>query len=113
MLARFARSVVARPSARLFVPALPVRGFADSAFLPKEDVAPRVIQVVQGFDKVDNDSVTADVKFSDLGLDSLDSIEVVMAFEDEFTVEITDDDAEKIQSTADAIKYIAEHPGAK
>ncbi|CAI5975816.1 unnamed protein product [Closterium sp. NIES-64] len=49
----------------------------------------------------------------DLGLDSLDGVEVVMAFEEEFAVEIPDADADKIQSCADAIAYIASHPQAK
>jgi NADH dehydrogenase (ubiquinone) 1 alpha/beta subcomplex 1 len=46
-------------------------------------------------------------------LDSLDAVEVVMAFEDEFGIEIPDADADKIQSTADAIKYIVAHPKAQ
>ena len=45
----------------------------------------------------------------DLGLDSLDTVEVVMAFEEEFAVEIPDSEADKILSTADAISYIAAH----
>mmetsp|Transcript_19513 Transcript_19513/g.21822 ORF Transcript_19513/g.21822 Transcript_19513/m.21822 type:complete len:114 (-) Transcript_19513:225-566(-) len=112
MLARFARSVVNRPSARVLPPAFQVRGFADTSFLSTEVVAPRVVEVVKAFDKVNADAVNTDVKFSDLGLDSLDSVEVVMAFEDEFVIEIGDEDAEKIQSTGDAIKYIVTHPGA-
>jgi len=50
---------------------------------------------------------------NDLGLDSLDAVEVVMSFEDEFAIEIPDADAEKIVSTADAIKYVLQHPHAK
>lgn len=49
----------------------------------------------------------------DLGLDSLDTVEVVMAFEEEFGVEIPDAEAEKILSTNEAIDYIASHPQAK
>jgi len=49
----------------------------------------------------------------DLGLDSLDTVEVVMAFEEEFAVEIPDVEADKILSTADAIQYISAHPQAK
>jgi len=48
----------------------------------------------------------------DLGADSLDIVELVMAFEEEFGVEIPDDAAEKIQTVGDAIKYISEHQGA-
>ena len=49
----------------------------------------------------------------DLGLDSLDTVEVVMAFEEEFAIEIPDSEADKILSTADAINYVAAHPQAK
>lgn len=50
---------------------------------------------------------------NDLGLDSLDTVEVVMAFEEEFALEIPDADADKIFSCADAIDYIASQPRAK
>lgn len=49
----------------------------------------------------------------DLGLDSLDVVELVMAFEEEFQVEIPDADADKIFSVEDAVNYIASHPMAK
>ena len=49
----------------------------------------------------------------DLGLDSLDTVEVVMAIEEEFAIEIPDADADKILSCADAIKYLEGHPQAK
>ena len=48
----------------------------------------------------------------DLGADSLDIVELVMAFEEEFGVEIPDDAAEKIATVGNAIKYISEHQGA-
>jgi acyl carrier protein len=47
---------------------------------------------------------------NDLGLDSLDSVEVVMAIEEEFSVEIPDKDADEIRTVGDAIKYISELP---
>ncbi len=49
----------------------------------------------------------------DLGLDSLDVVELVMAFEEEFCIEIPDNDADKIFSVEDAVNYIAQHPMAK
>ena len=49
----------------------------------------------------------------DLGADSLDTVELVMAFEEEFDLEIPDDDAEKITTVGDAVKYIEEHAGKK
>jgi len=58
--------------------------------------------------------VTAGAHFQkDLGLDSLDTVEVVMAFEEEFAVEIPDSEADKIMSASDAINYISAHPHAK
>ena len=50
---------------------------------------------------------------NDLGLDSLDTVELVMAIEDEFCIEIPDDDAEKIASVPQAAAYLAKHPNAK
>ncbi len=58
---------------------------------------------------VDMEKVTAEASFvDDLGADSLDTVELVMAFEEEFNVEIPDEDAEKILKVQDAVKYIEE-----
>ena len=58
--------------------------------------------------------VTASASFSgDLGLDSLDAVELVMALEEEFGFEIPDAEADKLSSTAEAISYLAAHPQAK
>ncbi|MEK7220211.1 MAG: acyl carrier protein [candidate division NC10 bacterium] len=59
---------------------------------------------------VDEAEVTAEAKFiDDLGADSLDTVELVMALEEEFGIEIPDEDAEKIATVRDAITYIREH----
>ena len=59
---------------------------------------------------VEEDEVTPDAKFiEDLGADSLDTVELVMAFEEEFDLEIPDEDAEKIATVGDAISYIKEN----
>jgi len=59
---------------------------------------------------VDAEQVTADAKFiEDLGADSLDTVELVMALEEEFGIEVPDDEAEKLQSVSDVIKYIEEN----
>jgi acyl carrier protein len=59
---------------------------------------------------VDESKVTEDASFvDDLGADSLDTVELVMAFEEEFGVEIPDDAAEKIVTVRDAVGYIKEH----
>ena len=58
---------------------------------------------------VNPDQVTPDAKFiEDLGADSLDTVELVMALEEEFGHEIPDEEAEKLQSVGDVIKYIEE-----
>ena len=59
---------------------------------------------------VNADQVTPDAKFiEDLGADSLDTVELVMALEEEFDIEIPDEDAEKMTTVADAIKYLENH----
>ena len=61
---------------------------------------------------VDAEEVIADASFTDdLGADSLDIVELVMAFEEEFGIEIPDEDAEKIQRVKEAVSYIEQHSG--
>ena len=61
---------------------------------------------------VDADEVTAEASFTeDLGADSLDIVELVMAFEEEFGLEIPDEDAEKIGKVQEAISYIEKNQG--
>jgi len=74
------------------------------------DVSEKVIQIVSEQMNVDKSQVTPETTFiNDLGADSLDTVELVMQFEDEFNLSIPDEDAEKIQAVGDAIKYIEEH----
>lgn len=63
---------------------------------------------------VDEAEVTSEASFvDDLGADSLDVVELVMALEEEFEIEIPDEDAEKIVKVAEAVKYIEQHaPGS-
>lgn len=61
---------------------------------------------------VDAEEVAPDASFvEDLGADSLDTVELIMAFEEEFGVEISDDDAEKIRKVRDAVDYIDKRAG--
>ena len=61
---------------------------------------------------VDEEEVTAKASFvDDLGADSLDTVELVMGFEEEFDLEIPDEDAEKITTVQDAVTYIDGHKG--
>jgi len=77
-------------------------------------VQERVIGVVKAFAKVDAKKVTPTSAFgADLGLDSLDTVEVVMAMEEEFAVEIPDAEADKIQSIPEAVAYLSANPDAK
>jgi acyl carrier protein len=65
-------------------------------------------------DQVTPEQVTPEASFTDdLGADSLDVVELVMAFEEEFGIEIPDEDAEKISKVQDAIQYIEEQAKAE
>jgi NADH dehydrogenase (ubiquinone) 1 alpha/beta subcomplex 1 len=76
--------------------------------LSRASITERILEVLKGYDKVDVNKLTPDARFTDdLGLDSLDAVEVVMAIEEEFSIEIPDKDADEIRSTNDAINYIA------
>ena len=71
------------------------------------NVADRIKKIVAEQLGVDEDQVTAEASFmDDLGADSLDTVELVMALEEEFDVEISDEDAEKIQTVKNAIDYV-------
>ncbi|HEY4941149.1 MAG TPA: acyl carrier protein [Rhizomicrobium sp.] len=71
------------------------------------DTADRVKKIVVEHLNVDADKVTEAASFiEDLGADSLDTVELVMAFEEEFGIEIPDDAAESIVTVGDAVKYI-------
>lgn len=116
-LIRVAR--VARPVA--VARAFPARALATAApggqvqtFLDKKEVTDRVLSVLKNFEKINPASVTPTAHFvNDLGLDSLDAVEVCMALEEEFIITIPDAEAEKILSVEDAINFVATHPHAK
>ncbi|CAN6180517.1 unnamed protein product [Urochloa humidicola] len=83
------------------------------AHLSREEVVDRVLDVLKSHPKVDPSKVTPEAHFEkDLGLDSLDTVEVVMAIEEEFKLEIPDKEADKIDSLPLAIEYVANHPMA-
>ena len=73
-------------------------------------VQDRVIEIVSEQMGVAKDQVTSETSFvNDLGADSLDTVELVMEFEEEFDITIPDEEAEKIQTVGQAIQYIEEH----
>jgi acyl carrier protein len=65
--------------------------------------------IVEQLGVEENDVVPAAKFIEDLGADSLDTVELVMAFEEEFDIEIPDEDAEKITTVGDAVQYIKEN----
>ncbi|MHC4828879.1 MAG: acyl carrier protein [Planctomycetota bacterium] len=74
-----------------------------------EKTAERVIEIVCDQLGVSKEKVTPDTDFiNDLGADSLDTVELVMEFEEEFDIQIPDEDAGKIRKVGDAIKYVQE-----
>ncbi|MBB5710866.1 acyl carrier protein [Sphingomonas sp. IC-56] len=76
----------------------------------QEEITTRVKSLVVDHLGVDEKEVVPTASFiDDLGADSLDIVELVMAFEEEFGVEIPDDAAEKITTVQDAVSYISEH----
>ncbi|RSH88529.1 Acyl carrier protein 2, mitochondrial [Apiotrichum porosum] len=78
-----------------------------AAALSTADVTSRVLDVLKSFEKVDAGKLTATASFTtDLGLDSLDAVEVVMAIEEEFAIEIPDAEADAINSVDQAIEYV-------
>ncbi|KAB2963105.1 MAG: acpP [Acidobacteria bacterium] len=77
-------------------------------------VAEKVKSIIVEQLGVEADEVTPEASFTDdLGADSLDIVELVMAFEEEFGIEIPDEDAEKIGKVNEAISYIEQHAGQK
>ncbi|KAF1736985.1 Acyl carrier protein, mitochondrial [Beauveria bassiana] len=87
---------------------VPVRMYSAGGGLKKEDVEGRIMSLLQGFDKIKPTAHFA----NDLGLDSLDTVEVVMAIEEEFSIEIPDKDADTIHSVDKAVEYILSQPDA-
>jgi len=74
------------------------------------DIAAKVIAVVAKQLEVEAEQVTPETSFiNDLGADSLDTVELIMEFENEFGINIPDEEAENIQTVGEAIKYVEEH----
>ena len=79
-----------------------------------QEIENKVKQIIIDELGVDENEVTPNARFiDDLGADSLDTVELVMAFEEEFGIEIPDEDAEKITRVKEAIEYIDSHAKGK
>ena len=82
-------------------------------FMAEKSIEEKVKDIIVEQLGVNPEQVTPQAKFiEDLGADSLDTVELVMAFEEEFNVEVPDEEAEKLQTVGDVIKYI-EDKGSK
>ena len=77
-----------------------------------EPVADRVKKIIVDQLGVEEETVTPEASFvDDLGADSLDTVELVMAFEKEFDIDIPDEEAEKLRTVGDAMKYLHDKMG--
>ncbi|KAI9445211.1 acyl carrier protein [Lactarius indigo] len=109
------RHVASSSLSRLHMSRLPQRAaFSAASSLDKSQIETRVFDVLKTFEKVNPNKIKASATFTDdLGLDSLDAVEVVMAVEEEFSIEIPDAEADAIQTVQQAIDYIAKTPAAR
>ncbi|CAZ81776.1 unnamed protein product [Tuber melanosporum] len=120
--ARVSAPIVARPilGPRFVRPSMVDRAvvgaryYSAPASLSKQEIESRIIDLLKGFDKVtDQTKLSGTSNFAnDLGLDSLDTVEVVMAIEEEFSIEIPDKAADAILSVDQAVDYILAQPDA-
>ena len=75
-----------------------------------DSIEGRVKEIIINELGVEEEKVTSEASFvEDLGADSLDTVELVMAFEEEFGIDIPDEDAEQMRTVGDAVKYLSEH----
>ncbi|KAM9305891.1 acyl carrier protein, mitochondrial [Gastrophryne carolinensis] len=87
----------------------PCRQYSGAPPLTIESIKERVIYVLKLYDKVDPEKLNDNSHFmKDLGLDSLDQVEIIMAMEDEFGFEIPDADGEKLMTPQEIVDYIAD-----
>jgi acyl carrier protein len=95
-------------------PALSRRTQQTENFMADKSIEEKVKDIIVEQLGVNPEQVTPQASFiEDLGADSLDIVELVMAFEEEFSVEVPDEDAEKLQTVGDVIKYIQERAKPK
>lgn len=109
------RHVASSSLSRLHMNRIPQRAaFSAASSLDKPQIETRVFDVLKTFEKVNPEKIKPSATFADdLGLDSLDAVEVVMAVEEEFSIEIPDPEADAIQTVQQAIDYIAKTPEAR
>ena len=82
--------------------------------MEREELLQKIKEIVADKLSISEDQVTEEASFiDDLGADSLDTVELVMALEDEFDMDIPDEDAEKLTTVGKAIEYVLGHLGKK
>mmetsp|Transcript_29937 Transcript_29937/g.114957 ORF Transcript_29937/g.114957 Transcript_29937/m.114957 type:complete len:144 (+) Transcript_29937:112-543(+) len=82
--------------------------------LEMAEVEERVMNVMKNFESIDDDKLTVESHFAnDLKLDSLDTVELLMAVEEEFDLVMSDEDADKLKTVKETIEYIHKSPDAK
>lgn len=75
-----------------------------------DNIESQVKEIIAAQLSVEPEKVTSEAKFiEDLGADSLDTVELVMSFEEKFSIEVPDEDAEKLKSVKDVVDYINSH----
>ena len=80
--------------------------------LERENIEKRLIRVLCSFHRIGNSDINSETHFVDMGLDSLDSIELCLKIEDEFMVDISEEDTKMLNSIPDVVEYISRHPWA-
>ncbi|XP_060880084.1 acyl carrier protein, mitochondrial-like [Metopolophium dirhodum] len=91
------------------IPVTVMRHYSVKPPMTIEQIKKRILLVLQLYDKVNPDKLSLESHFiNDLGLDSLDHVEVIMAIEDEFGFEIPDEDAEKLHKPKDIVQYVCD-----
>lgn len=76
------------------------------ASFEKQDTFSKVVQVIVDELRVEKDTVTENVRFEDLGADSLDMVQIVMKIEEQFGMEINDDDAAELETLSQVVDYV-------
>lgn len=107
-----ARQSVVQPS-RIAFPSF-VRAYSAFPSLTRDVAKERILELLEGYDKIDaSKEISDETSFiSDLGLDSLDVVEVVMELEHEFNIQIPDQEADSLKTVGQALDYILAQPDA-
>lgn len=109
MASRSLSHLVMRPKAKINSQFAIIQRYAHNQPFTYDSIRERIMLILNLFDKIDNSKLKLDSHFiDDLGLDSLDQVEIVMHIEDEFLFEIPDKDAERFQRPIDIIKYLTD-----